>query len=89
MATVAFTSHLQAVAPSEPVRCDGATVAELLGGLWGDYPRLRGYLLDDHGRVRKHIAIFVDGALHPRETVLDAPVAEAGEVYVMQALSGG
>jgi sulfur carrier protein ThiS len=89
VATIAFTSHLQAVAPTAPMACDGTTVAHLLAALDRDYPLLRNYLLDDQGRVRQHIAIFVDGELRPRDTVLAEPVNEATEVYVLQALSGG
>lgn len=89
MAKIAFTRHLEAVGPCQPVEYAGATVGELLQAVAADYPRLPGYVLDDQGRVRKHIAIFVDGALKPREKALSLPVGEASEVYVFQALSGG
>jgi sulfur carrier protein ThiS len=52
-------------------------------------PALRGYLLDDQGHVRKHVAVFVDGRkIRDREHMSDA-VTEASEIYVMQALTGG
>jgi hypothetical protein len=89
LATIAVTSHLRAVGPAEPLARPGRTVGELIGALEPDYPLLRGYILDDQGRVRRHIAVFVDGRLRPRETVLAEPVSEATEVYVLQALSGG
>lgn len=89
MPRIAFTRHLQAVGPCEPVEYAGSTVGELLQAMSADYPRLKGYLLDDQGRVRKHIAIFVDGTLRPRQSALSLPVGAASEVYVFQALSGG
>jgi sulfur-carrier protein len=89
LATIAVTSHLRGVGPTEPLACAGSTVRELIGALDAAYPMLRSYILDDQGRVRRHIAIFVDGELRPRETVLAQPVGEATEVYVLQALSGG
>lgn len=89
MPRIAFTRHLEAVGPCEPVEYAGATVGELLQAVSVDYPRLKGYVLDDHGRVRKHIAIFVDGTLKPRQSALSLPVGETSEVYVFQALSGG
>ena len=89
MARIAFTRHLEAVGPTDPVACQGATVREALEALAPDYPRLKSYVLDDQGRVRKHIAIFIDGALHPRETALSVPLGGVDEVYVFQALSGG
>jgi sulfur carrier protein ThiS len=67
----------------------GTTVAELLDAVAADYPLVKDYVLDDQGRVRRHVAIFVDGIMRPRETALALPLTEASEVYVLQALSGG
>jgi sulfur carrier protein ThiS len=89
MATIAVTSHLKAVGPSEPLRRTGSTVRELIDSLHSDFPLLRSYILDDQDRVRRHIAIFVDGELRPRDRVLAEPVQEESEVYVFQALTGG
>jgi hypothetical protein len=89
MARIAFTRHLQAVGPSELVAYAGATVGDLIDAAAADYPRLRGYVLDDQGRVRKHIAIFVDGEMQKRSTALALPVGNDTEIYVFQALSGG
>lgn len=89
MATIAFTSHLKAVGPAEPARYDGATLAEVLDSVAADYPLVKNYVLDDQGRLRKHIAIFIDGTMRPRETALALPLTAASEVYVLQALSGG
>ena len=89
MARIAFTSHLRAVGPCDPTSYDGATLAEVLDAVAADYPLLKNYVLDDQGRVRKHIAIFVDGTLKPRQSALSLPVVDTSEVYVFQALSGG
>ena len=89
MARIAFTRHLEAVGPSAPASYHGATLAEVLDAVAADFPRLKSYVLDDRGRVRKHIAIFVDGDLRPRETALELPMSDKTEVYVFQALSGG
>jgi molybdopterin synthase sulfur carrier subunit len=89
IARIAFTAHLAAVGPTEPARYGGATLAEVLEAVGADYPRLKGYVLDDQGRIRKHIAIFVDGLMRPRETALGLKLDDASDVYVFQALSGG
>jgi sulfur-carrier protein len=89
MARIAFTAHLAAVGPTETVSYGGATLAEVLDAVGADYPRLNSYLLDDQGRIRKHIAIFVDGLMRPRETALGLALDETSDVYVFQALSGG
>ena len=62
---------------------------EVLDRVFADHPRLRGYVVDERGVLRKHMSVFVDGAqIADRETLSD-PVGPASELYVMQALSGG
>lgn len=89
MATIAFTRRLKEVGPPEEVSYPGDCVGALLNAVCIDFPALGSYILDDQGHVRQHVAIFVDGALRRRDEVLDLPVDDATEVYVMQALSGG
>jgi molybdopterin synthase sulfur carrier subunit len=89
LARIAFTPHLRAVGPTAAALYAGATLGEVFDAVAGDYPRLKDYVLDDQGRLRKHIAIFVDGVMRPRETALALPLSETSEVYVFQALSGG
>ncbi len=51
--------------------------------------RARGYVLDERGRLRKHMAAFIDGQqIGDRESLSD-PVAAAAVVDVVQSLSGG
>lgn len=89
MPQIAFTAHLSSVGPTEPLRQAGETLRQVLDGLDRDYPRLKNYLLDDQGRLRKHIAIFVDGVMQPRDQALDLRLQDMSDVYVFQALSGG
>lgn len=65
----------------------GDTVREALDAAFAQHPQLRGYVLDEHGAVRHHLALFVDGAVLRDKRALDQPVRQ--ELYVMQALSGG
>lgn len=89
MATIAFTPHLRRVGPTRPTACGGATLGDALKALEPEYPLLRGYLLDDQGRLRRHIAVFVDGVMRPRESALGLTLSETSDVYIFQALSGG
>lgn len=62
---------------------------EVLDRAFLDRPRARGYVLDDQGALREHMAVFLDGAqIHDRIGLSD-PVRENSEIYIMQALSGG
>ena len=66
-----------------------ASVAEVLANLFKDHERLKGYILDDQDRLRKHVCIFVDGERRIGADALDFATHEGSEIYVMQALSGG
>ena len=52
MPRVDFTSHLKRYVNVEPMAVEGQTVAEVLEQLFLRFPRLRSYLLDDHGGLR-------------------------------------
>ena len=49
----------------------------------------RGYVLDDRGRLRKHVCIFADGERLKHDAALGRPIGPQTKLYVMQALSGG
>ena len=89
MPRVAFTPQLQRFLDAPAQDVPGATVREALDAAFAANPRLRGYVVDEHGRVRKHVSIFVgDTALVDRVGLSDA-VGPATEIFVLQALSGG
>ncbi len=89
MATVRFTSHLVRHRPLPAAQAQGTTVAEVLSAVLQDDDLLRGYVLDDQGRLRKHVNIYLDGALIADRVRLSDPAAPNAEIYVLQALSGG
>jgi hypothetical protein len=89
MAQVHFTSWLRAQAPNGCVGVAGGTVGEALAQLWAAQPQLRGYVLDDQGRPRKHVCIFADGRRLQRDAALTHTIGPESQLYIMQALSGG
>jgi molybdopterin converting factor small subunit len=86
---LAFTAHLRDVIDIAPRDVSGDTVGAVLNAAFDEAPTARGYVLDDAGRVRKHVAIFLNNKREDPAHVLDMPVTDACEIYVMQALSGG
>ena len=91
MPFVRFTNHLRKFFPAlhngEPISAD--TVAALIQTLEQQHPGFAGYIVDERGRLRQHVNIFVGQSLiHDRETLQD-PLRADDEVYIMQALSGG
>ncbi|MEZ5299726.1 MAG: MoaD/ThiS family protein [Verrucomicrobiales bacterium] len=89
MPVVTFTPNLRRHLGVEGCEAEGGTVGEVLAAVFAQNPRARGYVLDDQGVVRNHMAIFVDGAAIADRLRLSDPVRPGGEIYIMQALSGG
>ena len=89
MATVVFTPALRRFLRVSDVRVAGATVGDALEGVFGANRALRGYVLDDQGALRRHVAIYVNGEPLRDRTGLSDPVAGDDEIHVFQALTGG
>jgi hypothetical protein len=68
---------------------NGGTVRQVLDSYFARRPQARGYVLDDQGRLRQHMTIFVDGRqVQDRERLQDL-VGPHDVIDVLQALSGG
>ena len=89
MARLACTSNVTNQTGLKPCEADGRTVAEVLSSVSGRFPKLRSYILDDQGEVRKHITIFVGSTAITDRVRLSDPVEGDAEVFIAQALSGG
>jgi sulfur-carrier protein len=89
MPTVSFTSALQRFLPVPSMQVDAATVHEALAAVFAARPALRGYMLDDQGVLRRHVAVYVNGDLVRDRSRLTDPVAADDEIHVFQALTGG
>ena len=74
---LAIASHSQ---QPEPV------LADVLAELDSRFPGLRFRIIDERGKIRPHIKIFVDGEL-ARDLAVSLP--PSSEVMIVGALSGG
>jgi molybdopterin synthase sulfur carrier subunit len=89
MPRITFTRNLQRHIRCHDAEVGGDTVARSLAAAFAEQPGLRGYVLDEQGRLRTHMLVFVDGCLvHDRVRLSDNVHADS-EIYVAQALSGG
>ena len=90
MATVNFTQALKRFYPElNTVEIEATDVNDVIKSIETKFPGIENYLIDDQRALRKHVNIFVDGALiKDREQLTDALTSDS-EVYIMQALSGG
>ena len=89
MPRVVFTANIQRHVACPPTVVGGTTVREALDEVFNANPQARGYVLDDQAALRRHMAVFVSGALLKDRQTLSDPVGPDSEIYVMQALSGG
>ena len=64
---------------------EGATVIALLRTLELRYPEISGWILDERGRIRRHINVFVDGERGQEKTA----VRPANRIEVVPAITGG
>ena len=89
MALVRFTQNIQrhVVCPSQEM--SGETLRAVLDNYFRDNERARGYVLDEQGRVRQHMVVFIDGELVRDREALSDPVRPNSAIDVIQALSGG
>jgi sulfur-carrier protein len=86
MATVTLRGPLKQMAGNRgehPVA--GPTVVALLAEVERSEPAVAGWILDERGRIRRHINVFVNG--EPAEA--DTAVGETDRVDVLPAISGG
>ena len=89
MPTVLFTTALTRFLAAPPAKVDGTTVREALAAVFAARPALRGYVLDDQGSLRRHVAVYVRGEPVADRIGLSDPVGADDEIYVFQALTGG
>ena len=89
MIRVVFTPNLQRHIACPPVEVAAVTVREALDAAFAGNERARSYVLDERAALRKHMVVFVNGARISDRVHLSDPVPENGEIYVLQALSGG
>ena len=89
MAHLFFAASIQRHVATPERETDARTLGEALEAVFAAQPRLRGYILDDQGALRKHLAVLVDGRpVRDRQHLSDA-LGDQSRVYVVQALSGG
>jgi molybdopterin synthase sulfur carrier subunit len=90
MPYVTLTHHLQRFFPTlEAGDVPGATVREVIDELERRHPGFASYVVDETGRLRRHVNVFVgDEPVRDRERLSDALAVDA-RIFILQALSGG
>ena len=89
MPTVSFTPALRRFLATPAVVVAGATAGEVLEAVFAGHPKLRGYVLDDQGALRRHVNVYIGGEPVRDRARLTDPVGPNDDIYVLQALTGG
>jgi hypothetical protein len=89
MATIAFTPNLQRHVSCPPAVAEARTVREALDHVFAANPQLRSYIVDEQGRLRKHVNVYINDRTVSDRIALSDAVTPSDEIFVFQALSGG
>lgn len=85
MAVVSLRGPLRKLAGGPDHEVQGATVIDILRDLEVTHPGISGWILDERGRIRRHINVYVNGERGAEST----PVGGDDRVEVLPAITGG
>ena len=90
MATVRLPGTLRDAAGGEGrLSASGATLAELLADIERRHPGFRSRVVDDDGRLRTYVNVFIGDTDAREHGGLAAAVPADAEVMVVPAMAGG
>ena len=85
MAQVRLRAPLSELCGGREHMVDGATVGDVLLALERAHAPIAGWVLDEQGRIREHVNVFVNGTPGEERT----QVAASDVVHVLPAITGG
>ena len=83
---VLVPSPLLSYTGAREIEARGATLDEVLADLDRRYPGIRFRMIDEQGRLRPHLRLFINGE---QVGSLSIALRPSDEVQIVQALSGG
>jgi sulfur-carrier protein len=87
---VKIPTQLRAAAGGEAeTELDGATVQEVLDGLFARFEELRARIADDDGSLRRFVNVYLAGEDIRYLDGLATPVTDGAELTILPAVAGG
>ena len=87
---VKIPTQLRAAAGGETeAEIDGATVQEVLDGLFARFDELRTRISDEDGSLRRFVNVYVAGEDIRFLDGLSTPVTDGAELTILPAVAGG
>ena len=71
------------------IEASGRTLAEVITDIERRHPGFRGRVLDETGRIRTYVNVYIGEDDARSKGGTDAPVPEGSEVMVIPAMAGG
>jgi MoaD family protein len=88
--TVKIPTQLRAAAGgAAEAEIDGATVRDVLAGLYERHGELRNRISDEDGSLRRFVNVYVDGEDIRFLDGLATPVGDGEELTILPAVAGG
>ena len=78
-----------AVGGEARIEASGATLADVFADIDRRHPGFRGRVLDESGRIRTYVNVYIGEDDARSKGGTDAPVPEGSEVMVIPAMAGG
>ncbi len=89
-ATVRIPTILRTLTGGEAeVKAEGSTLRELLDALETDHPGLKARVLDDEGKLRRFVNVYVGDEDVRFEQGLDTATPDGAQVSIIPAVAGG
>jgi MoaD family protein len=87
---VKIPTQLRAAAEGEAeTELEGATVQEVLNGLFDRFEELRTRISDDDGSLRRFVNVYLAGEDIRFLDGLQTPVTDGAEITILPAVAGG
>jgi sulfur-carrier protein len=83
------TQLREAAGGAAEAQADGATVGEVLEGLYSQHGELRERIAGDDGELRRFVNVYLRGEDIRFLDGLATPVADGDEVTILPAVAGG
>ena len=88
--TVKIPTQLRPAAEgASEAELDGATVQEVLNGLYDRFGELRERISDEDGSLRRFVNVYVSGEDIRFLDGLQTPVSDGAELTILPAVAGG
>jgi molybdopterin converting factor small subunit len=71
------------------VKAEGSKLSEVLDSLDGNYPGIKGRIIDEQGELRRFVNVYVGNEDVRFLEGLSTPVDEGSEISVIPAVAGG